>query len=384
MVDRIEVIYSFHHNPIDPLMGAGVRTINVLNMLHRLFKSRVLLYTFGDEGREKFIDDTIFERSIKKPFLFRNIRAGYLCMFPILLSSRLNFLSPFTENSLLVFETPFMGYAVSKRLDLPKNSLKIYDAHNLEINYWRPYLQGTLRKPLIKKVKAVEKHIAEISDYILVTSDEEIQKFQEEYSVDKTKLILVPNGVDTSSVKPIPKKHSVPNELRSNYSKHVVFMGSRVKANTDAAKWIVSNLAEKMPDVCFIIVGSVCLDIVKAVDNVRCMGVLSVEKKNQILQMSDVAINPVTSGAGTSVKMLEYLSAGLPTITTTIGARGLRLTNNLEALVTDNVEQFQDLLISIFQDVETKERLAKNGRLKAREFDWRQIEYNLGNALRIQ
>ena len=34
--------------------------------------------------------------------------------------------------------------------------------------------------------------------------------------------------------------------------------------------------------------------------------------------MADIGINPLISGSGTNLKMLEYLSSGLPTVTTPI------------------------------------------------------------------
>jgi hypothetical protein len=38
---------------------------------------------------------------------------------------------------------------------------------------------------------------------------------------------------------------------------------------------------------------------------------------------SDFAINPISTGSGTNVKMMEYLAAKLPILTTSFGKRGL-------------------------------------------------------------
>ena len=39
-----------------------------------------------------------------------------------------------------------------------------------------------------------------------------------------------------------------------------------------------------------------------------------------IFDAADVALNPMQSGSGTNLKMLDYFAAGLPVVTTAIGA----------------------------------------------------------------
>jgi glycosyltransferase involved in cell wall biosynthesis len=52
-------------------------------------------------------------------------------------------------------------------------------------------------------------------------------------------------------------------------------------------------------------------------------GVVTEQEKNLILSMADAALNPMTGGSGTNLKMLEYFAAGVPVISTPFGARGL-------------------------------------------------------------
>jgi len=40
---------------------------------------------------------------------------------------------------------------------------------------------------------------------------------------------------------------------------------------------------------------------------------------------ADAAVNPISSGAGTNVKMCEFIAARLPIVTTSFGARGFRI-----------------------------------------------------------
>ena len=50
----------------------------------------------------------------------------------------------------------------------------------------------------------------------------------------------------------------------------------------------------------------------------------------------DLAINPVTTGSGTNLKMLDYMAAGVPVLSTPHGARGLGL---LDAGLLETAEQ---------------------------------------------
>ena len=132
----------------------------------------------------------------------------------------------------------------------------------------------------------------------------------------------MPNGVDTSSIRPLgsDEKKVLRTKLSIN-NPVALFMGSRVKANFVVAKWISEHLAEKMPEVTFFIIGTVCNELQTTLSNVKLLGGLADSEKIKMLQIADCAINPVQFGAGTNIKMLEYLSAALPIVSTNIGTR---------------------------------------------------------------
>jgi glycosyltransferase involved in cell wall biosynthesis len=93
--------------------------------------------------------------------------------------------------------------------------------------------------------------------------------------------------------------------------------------------------------------------------------------------MADLALNPVTSGAGTNIKMLEYMAAGLPIITTVVGSRGLNLTNDEDAIIVSDLEDFRNKVLDVFNSKEVRYGLSQNSRNKVNQFDWAEIESNL-------
>ena len=52
-----------------------------------------------------------------------------------------------------------------------------------------------------------------------------------------------------------------------------------------------------------------------------------VEDLNDIFSKTTIALAPLFEGSGTRLKILDYLSAGIPTISTNLGVEGLKLSN---------------------------------------------------------
>jgi len=104
--------------------------------------------------------------------------------------------------------------------------------------------------------------------------------------------------------------------------------------------------------------------------NVYLLGQISDEEKTDILKIVDIAINPMMSGSGTNIKVLGYLSAGIPTITTPTGARGLDLIDREHVLICDLMD-FPKKIIELLADDHLADSFKRNGRkLVEDRFDW--------------
>ena len=104
--------------------------------------------------------------------------------------------------------------------------------------------------------------------------------------------------------------------------------------------------------------------------NVHLLGQISDDEKTEIFKIADLALNPMTSGSGTNIKVLGYLSAGIPTITTPTGARGLNLIDRKHVLISD-LADFPNRINELLEDNYLAESLKKNGRdLVEEKFDW--------------
>lgn len=75
-----------------------------------------------------------------------------------------------------------------------------------------------------------------------------------------------------------------------------------------------------------------------------------------------IMINPMRQGAGTRLKMLESLAAGMACVSTTIGAEGLGLTNGEHLIIADTPEEFAQAIYTLIIHPEQAENMAERGR----------------------
>ena len=119
----------------------------------------------------------------------------------------------------------------------------------------------------------------------------------------------------------------------------------------------------------------------KAAKNVVLLGRVSDEEKQALYKVADVALNPMTSGSGTNIKMLDYMAAGLPVISTPVGARGLDLEDSKNALICE-ISDFPEKISRILEDRKLYTEIRNNGRKHVEDkFDWKKIAAEMGKVL---
>jgi len=104
----------------------------------------------------------------------------------------------------------------------------------------------------------------------------------------------------------------------------VLFVGSGHPPNLTGAERVV-ELASRMTAVQFFVVGRCgeVLDPARVPSNVTITGRVSDDELAQLLAGATAALNPVTEGGGSNLKVIEALASGVPVVTTSVGARGV-------------------------------------------------------------
>jgi glycosyltransferase involved in cell wall biosynthesis len=80
-----------------------------------------------------------------------------------------------------------------------------------------------------------------------------------------------------------------------------------------------------------------------------------------------VFVCPILSGSGVRVKLLEAFAAGIPVVSTSLGAEGLAEKTGLICELADDPLDFAAAVVSLLEDPARGERLAREARAKVAE-----------------
>lgn len=246
----------------------------------------------------------------------------------------------------------------------------IYEAHNVEYVLKQGIFPDTEQgKEMLQMVYDVEKECCEKSALITVCSQEDADNFNKIYGVEREKMLVIPNGVDCEETPFSDYNQRLENKKKLGLEGETLalFMGSFHKPNLDACEAIFS-IAEKVPDVKFLLMGSQCYNYRgrKLPDNVGMLYIVSDEVKNRVFSTVDFALNPMMSGTGTNLKMFDYMSAGIPIITTRFGTRGIE---QKDVFILSEVEDMVNT-IKDFQAADERDRTERARKYVKEVFDW--------------
>lgn len=253
----------------------------------------------------------------------------------------------------------------------------IYEAQDVEYRIKKQALPDTeTGKKLVKQTFEAEQLCCRNSRLIMACSKEDKQTLCELYQIEPEKVIVVPNGVDTDATSFIPIRQRLENKkmLGLEHEKIGLFMGSDHKPNYEACEHIL-KAAEQLPEVTFLIIGTLCVYFEKHKEeyrippNVGMLGLVSEEEKNRLFSVVDFALNPMTSGSGTNLKLFDYMAAGIPVITTEFGTRGVL---QKDCFLMTTLEELPNKIME-FNLEQQQERIESARRVVEQEFSWKHI-----------
>jgi glycosyltransferase involved in cell wall biosynthesis len=165
----------------------------------------------------------------------------------------------------------------------------IYDAHNFEWGLRSDLLSPTfVGRRLSSSVRRVEGELVRRCDEVWACSREDADAMARIYDVPRSKFCLVPNCADTVGLRPATKAQRDAAKAANGWvgRKVVLFVGSGYRPNTEAAAFIIEQLAPRLPEIVFAIAGSVKEDYLRN------------RHATQLVERLGLALTPVCIAAG--------------------------------------------------------------------------------------
>jgi len=265
----------------------------------------------------------------------------------------------------------------------------VYDAYNCEFVLKAQMLPDSpAGRRLLEEVRQTEAEASKRSALVLSVSAEDRQNLHTLYGTPNDRFAMVPNGVDLPQVPFTPIEVRQRNRERwldalrrrgagRGLTSLATFIGSWHPPNNEAALSIV-EIARSLPEVGFLLVGSHTgsLRHLAIPANVFLLGEVSDAVKIMVLSTVDVALAPLMTGSGTNLKVVEYLAAGVPVVSTLVGMRGLQVPH--ECVRVASIEAFGASIRLELAEADTALARTVSGRRAVElAYDWHQV----GNQL---
>lgn len=234
---------------------------------------------------------------------------------------------------------------------------------NCEATIYKRYFDQTnnlLKKAFLKietkKLNVFEQRAVKEVDKLIVLSEAD----RKELGVAEDKCNIIPIGVN-------PIKYSKLYRPENKNKLKMLFVGTMTWApNNEGIIWFLKNVMPLCNDSTkyeLYIVGKNPSDEVRKLsnvyNNVNLLGY--VESLDALYDECDVLVVPLFIGSGQRVKIIEAFARGYVTISTTIGAEGLKYEDGKSILIANNAVQFKEQIDRCFNQ-ELAKTIGKGGK----------------------
>jgi GT2 family glycosyltransferase/glycosyltransferase involved in cell wall biosynthesis len=175
-------------------------------------------------------------------------------------------------------------------------------------------------------------------------------------------------GIVTAPIDVVPNIHKKIDWTKEyELTSDLLFVGNfSHRPNIDAVlffhKKIFPLIRKRLQGVRIFIVGNNPPEQIQRLNSDNFIITGYVEDLSPFLRDARISINPLTYGAGMKGKIGEALSWGIPIVTTSIGAEGMNLKDDEDALIADDPKEFARKVVDLYHDKVKWKKLSNNGK----------------------
>lgn len=276
----------------------------------------------------------------------------------------------------VLFESFYTSFYISRKLK-ETGVIQIFGTENIEHALYFDFANkkpGILKEIFMRQVERVrfeEEAAYKNADMVLAVTQEESDYISKS---TKSKVCVVPNGVDTKELAYKEKKY---------LSKNLLFVGNfSYFPNVDAMRFFYHEVFLQLPEVMLTVVGKNqdALPFLKT--DTRIKNIEYVEDIKDVYYEADIFVFPVRLGGGTNFKLLEAASCGVPIIALPERVAGLGFEENKEYVAAKSSQDFVFGINNLLDNKLLRNKISKNARLVVEEkYDWAEIGKKLRDIL---
>lgn len=253
--------------------------------------------------------------------------------------------------------------------------LIVCDWHNIESELMRRYSEHEPSMPrrayarrtarLMREIE--ERALREFDAHVVVSprDAEGLRKLN-----PKARVFVIENGVDTAFYCDL----GAGNE---SGARRIVFVGSmdyhaNVEGAVNFAREVWPRVRDRQPELIFTIVGKDPAPAVRELAQLPGIQVTgTVNDVRPFYREAIAAVVPLNVGGGSRLKILEAMAAGVPVVSTTLGAEGLEIRHNENILIADSSKQLFEAIITVIENETLHKHLSDAGQaMVSSRYDW--------------
>jgi sugar transferase (PEP-CTERM/EpsH1 system associated) len=276
-----------------------------------------------------------------------------------------------------------------------KRPLMICDWHNVESELMRRYSEQSQNfarrlyaRMTANRLATLERQLLSVFDAHTVVSERDRERLRA--IAPDARVHVIENGVDTDyfsdyeieracTVHYLATAGAAPGRAHRERQR-ILFVGSmdyhaNIGAVVSFAREVWPQIYARNPQLNFTIAGRNPTPEVRALSSHPGIEVTgTIADVRPFYREAAVAVVPLRVGAGSRLKILEAMAAGVPVVSTRLGAEGLNVQDGENIIIADENEKLAEAIISIASGADRWRQMAEAARRHVRiHYEWSAI-----------
>lgn len=268
----------------------------------------------------------------------------------------------------------------------PHPPMVVLDWHNVDSENMRRYGEAEKNIPRRWYAELTASRIEHVERKCLVELDAHLTVSTRDRDMlsrwaPKAQIHVIENGVDISRY--------TAESAGEQPGSAVLFVGSMdYYANIDAVVWFAHEIwpavRQQRPDLRFVIAGRSPGSKVRELASLPGVTVTgTVDDVRPYYRDAAVSVVPILAGSGSRLKILESMAAGVPVLSTTLGAEGIDAQDGVSIRIADTPEAFATALLRLYVNRTERTQLKEGGlKLVREQYDWQSLGETLAGLYR--